>query len=98
MGGELNKVGPTALPKRPARSCPAQPTIIQFIVCKLDKFTIYRCAQAAHIKKPAKAGIYVPEETKTGVQSRHWILPVPLQINDVEDRCQTFNSVAYDVK
>ncbi len=54
MGGELNKVGPTALPKRPARSCPAQPTIIQFIVFKLDKFTIYRCAKAAHIKKPAK--------------------------------------------
>jgi hypothetical protein len=37
-------------------------------------------------------------EIQTGVQSRHWILPVPLQINDVGDRCQTFNNVAYCVE
>ncbi|CDT27624.1 hypothetical protein VCR9J2_340003 [Vibrio crassostreae] len=25
-------------------------------------------------------------------------MPVPLQINDVEDRCQTFNNVAYCIE
>ena len=37
-------------------------------------------------------------EIQTGVQSRHWILPVPLQINGVGDRCQTFKNVAYCIK
>jgi hypothetical protein len=38
------------------------------------------------------------EKNKTGSYARHWILPVPLQINDVGDRCQTFNNVAYCIE
>lgn len=38
------------------------------------------------------------EKDKTGSYARHWILPVQLQVNDVEDRCQTFNIVVYCVE
>ena len=49
MGGELDKVGTTALKETARRSAPAQPTIIQ-IVRYLCETPMFGCAEAAHKK------------------------------------------------
>lgn len=56
MGGELDKVGTTALKETARRSAPAQPTIIQ-IVRFLHETTMFRCAEAAYKKTSNKLAL-----------------------------------------
>lgn len=87
MGGELDKVGTTALKETARRSALTQPTIIQ-IVRYLCETPMFRCAEAAH-KKPALRWHLRALSLKAGFQSRHWILPVHRNGSYVIDRCQT---------
>ena len=65
MGGELNRVGTTALKDTARRGAPAQPTIIQ-IVRFLIESPMFKCAETAH-KKTSKKLASMHLESLNGV-------------------------------
>lgn len=65
MGGELNRVSPTALKETARRSAPAQPTIIQ-IVRYLYETPMFGCAEAAHKKTSKTLALMCLEKTIRG--------------------------------
>lgn len=60
MGGELNKVSPTALTGsgQPKLPCPAHHNSDSTVHCR--RLPMFRCAKATHKKTSKKAGIYAP--------------------------------------